>query len=206
MSMTNFKLLLVVVFLCLGIATNGFSITIDTTGDGNYDTYGGNIDTWLGTATKTTISNSGQQTETDWVNAILTSLDLTADATFYVTEDPVEIYNTNVSTVFAALLVDETTGSTDSSTEYFIVKNSNYWALFANADDMDWAVIDTDLLPDDMKVANDLQVSHVTQYNGTSYPTTPSTQSTPEPASMILLGFGMMGSAFVLRRKSLKKS
>ena len=63
---------------------------------------------------------------------------------------------------------------------YFILKNANYWALFENNMDMDWAVVDINDVPAGMKIPNDWEVSHIHVF------------SVPEPPVLALLGFGLL--------------
>ena len=109
-----------------------------------------------------TLANSGETTETAFVNDYLLSQGL--DPADYITkiESNLPIYDTETTNVFAADI------STDpaSVADYFIVKNASYWALYENLVDLEWAVFDASLLPDAMNIPGNFTISHITLFDG----------------------------------------
>ena len=78
--------------------------------------------------------------------------------------------------------------------EYFLVKNAKYWALYMNLDERDWGVFDASLLPTAMNIPGGYTVSHVSRFN-----------PIPEPATMTLLGMGLFGLVAVGKKRIFKK-
>ena len=166
--------------LSFGLTSNSYAILLE---DG---TDVGSVDTLL---TVDTLANSGDTTETTFVNDYLASIDL--DPVDFITkvEENLPVLVTDMTDVYA---VDISTDPT-SVADYFLVKNSTYAALYENLADLDWAVFDVSELPDGMNLP-DLTVSHITLFD--------STASVPEPGILAVFGVGLIGLGFARRRRN----
>ncbi len=191
--MINYKLLLAVVFLCLGMTANGFSITITGPVAGGSDYAGtnpGEIDTLLDWTTIDDLGKANWKTETAWVNSIIAP----DTATFDIKEEDVTLYSTDTSGVYAVYLPPP-------GSEYFLVKNSTFFALFQNLAEIDWGLFDTtefdNTLLSGMNIG-DFTVSHVTRFDGSGGG---GGSFVPEPATLLLFGFGLLGLAGLGRKK-----
>jgi len=187
--MKNLKLLLASGVLCLFMTTSAFSLTIsggifNGTDVGSVDTF----ITWDDMGT-----NSNPTTETNWVNSILAPETVTYTVKF---GDDIPIYSTNDTGVYAVAMP----APDPSNTDYFLVKNSTYVALYANLVELDWGVFAAGDLPPEMNIPGGFTVSHVTLFDseggggGGGDPI-------PEPASFMLFGIGLLGLARISRRK-----
>ncbi|SNC76978.1 PEP-CTERM protein-sorting domain-containing protein [Marinobacter sp. es.048] len=145
----------------------------------------GGLDTFVGQTT--TLSNSGQGTETTWAsmitNTTLTFADKTEDAAFFIAEGA-----GNESIVAFKL---------NTSPSYFLVKDGNAGdgkhVLFKNELNMDWGVFNLLDYFDESKL-NELTLSHLTEFEGDSV-------KVPEPGSLGLFSLGILG--LIAARKKL---
>jgi hypothetical protein len=177
-----------VALIWLGLSNGALAVMINDTNSGALNgANAGNIDTFL-TATDT-LANSNPTTEEAFVDQYLIGMGL--DPVNFITkiENDPPIYNTDAAGVYAANI----TTNTNAVADYFIVKNSTWWALFENLVDLNWAVFDSADLPAGMNIPGSFTISHITLFDATSV---------PEPSILALLGLSLLGLGFS-RRKTL---
>lgn len=198
------KLLLASAVLCLFMTTSGFSLTISSDNDlsgtevGYEDTLIGYtlITDWTSTE-KSSGKSSSESNEIGWINSILDDYDEITTSVSKI-EENLPIYLVS-GTIYA---VDISSSETNSDTDYFLVKNSTYWALYENLEYIDWGVFDTADLPDGMNLPGGLTVSHVTLVDSENVSDSGGyVGHAPEPSTFLLFGAGLLGLAKISRRK-----
>ena len=81
--------------------------------------------------------------------------------TYLFRNEPVPYYFTDTADTIAFRI-------TPQGGDYFLVKNSTWWAAYENVGDLDWGVIDTAILPPGMNLpdARAPEISHVSVFDG----------------------------------------
>ena len=186
--MKKYLLVTVVLFSLLAFISPVWSYTIygGTTDVGSLDLF---LDSSL-------LTNSGDQTEIDWVNSVLATIfttdDLTKDDDY---SDNPWILVDGESDIYASELQDDP--------EYFFIKigNGNLPAgthdhyLYQNVEEFSYAVVDLSVISSSNSM-NVGRFSHTGEVGGVPV---------PEPATMLLLGSGLIGLA-VLGRSRFRKT
>jgi hypothetical protein len=183
------KNLLLSALFVLGISANTIAqaVMINDSNAGIYDgTDAGAIDTLLEVRTKADYLASGLSQidfELDFINDHATTV-YTYNVDDYKTAN-VDYYGTDTANVYAF-------GPADLG-DFFIVKNSTFWGLFQNNEELDWGVILASVLPQRMNIPSDtMSISHVTA--------TPVTTTVPEPSLLLMMGTGLIGFGFARRK------
>ncbi len=139
----------------------------------------GGEDTFLDS---TTLANSGDAFEEAWVESVL-GFDVTLDASYdsgapdwQLIDGTTDVYASMLTTDPLYFLLKIGTGGTTLDSHY----------LFQNVGDLSWAVVDFSDVGIDFSVQNISidRMSHVGEFDGTSV---------PEPATLLLLGLGLIG-------------
>jgi hypothetical protein len=164
------KTMLFSALLAFSVSGSAFAYTIAGGTDvGGVDTFLGQIDG---------LSPSNPATEAAWASSVvgttLTYAGKTEPASFQVTLEDAGIVAFQLMT----------------TPSYFLLKDARTHVLFKNEPNMDWGVF---RLLDYFKDKEDLQLSHLTEFNG-------GTVTVPEPGTLGLLGLGILGLLTVRRK------
>ncbi len=150
------KFVALVAFLALVQSPFGLALTIGPAPETDV----GLLDIFIYASTKNELPNSNPATEESWVESILGF-----DVSYAKHGNNVPITPTNEDpTAFAWLLPD-------LESDYFVVKNAAFWALFQNVGNLAYAVVDADsgYLPEKMNFGN-ATISHYGVVNGRNPP------------------------------------
>jgi hypothetical protein len=151
----------------------------------------GVLDLFVSVSAKNELPNSNPTSEENWIESVLVGKDVTY---IQVGEDvPITASNED-PTAFVWQLVT-------SDSDYFLVKNAGFWALFENRAEKSYAVVDADsgLLPDKMNFG-DATISHYGLVNGGGGGLNPPSE-VPIPAPFALIGIGLAGLGWIRRSK-----
>lgn len=174
-AMKKFTCLSLLVFLFMTMPAWADTLTLNEVGS---------IDSLIA---KTWLQNSGEATETAWVNTIETDLSYAyknGDFDWHQIND-----NDDTTDLWAQSL--------ETDADFYIIKTGNLHTgfrdfLFENLFDLGYAVIDLK----DFGAPNIGKVSHITEFTKGDVPS-----PVPEPATMVLFGTGLLGLAGISRKQ-----
>jgi hypothetical protein len=147
----------------------------------------GDVDIFIA---KALLGSSGDSVEINWVNSVLGTSFTIADLVKTNTPEGAWIQTNEATDVYAFDLVSGTP-------QYFYIKvgvgaNDPEYShfLFQNIGSLSWAVID--LQNTNFEIKNVGKLSHIGELGQ---------NSVPEPGTLLMLGLGLMGMAWIRRKK-----
>lgn len=164
------KIAVLAAFMALTFVPSSWALTI-----GNApSTDVGLLDIFVHASTKNELPNSNPASEENWIEGVLGF-----DVSYAKYGNDVPITQTNEDpTAFAWQLAD-------LESDYFLVKNAAFWAIFQNVGNLAYAVVDADSgnLPDKMNFGN-ATISHYGVVNGRN-PTCEGPDCDPDPCQTL---------------------
>ena len=148
----------------------------------------GMLDIFVHASTKNELPNSSPASEEAWIESVL---GFSVDYMQYGNNVPITATNED-PTAFAWELAQ-------AESDYFLVKNAAFWAIYQNVGELGYAVVDADsgLLPDKMNFGN-ATIRHYGLVNGRDCQSpnciTPP-NDVPVPSPLVLIAIGLFALA-----------